>query len=62
MFWNKKSKGCQLCEKKVNHMLVTMDDNGHIHVHAPFDKPQLMLDFVTAIQEEIKVNEEKNNA
>lgn len=51
---------CQYCEKKISHMIVVLDKNGDIHVHAPLYNKYIMNQFLEAIIREQKIFDEKN--
>ena len=53
---------CKYCKELVPHMIVTMDNEGKIHVHAPFENRYVMSKFMDAILDEEnkrKVNKER---
>jgi hypothetical protein len=49
---------CQFCKDGDPHMIVFMNKDGDIHVHAPLENRYLMNQFMETINEEqIKFNE-----
>ncbi len=61
---NGKEKGCSFCKSKAPHMVVVMNKETDIHVHAPFDNLFLMEQFQKAIRKEYtlwKIRNKKNN-
>ena len=36
----------------IEHLIITMDKNNHLHVHGPVKNQQLMLMFIQAIAEQ----------
>jgi hypothetical protein len=50
---------CHFCKELVPHLVVTMDREGKIHVHAPFENRYLMAQFMDAIVDEAKKHKEE---
>jgi len=51
---------CMLCEDDVPHMVVIMNKDGNIHVHAPFENRYIMNQFIEAIVDEQKKFDSKS--
>lgn len=47
-----------MCDKGVPHMVVVLREDGHTHVHAPFENKFLMTEFLNSINREVKRHEE----
>ena len=41
--------GCHLCRSGEKHMYVILEQNGNVHVHAPWGNRYLMNEFMEAI-------------
>ena len=50
---------CPMCDKGIHHMVVILREDGHTHVHAPFDNKFLMNEFINSITREVKRHEEE---
>jgi len=47
---------CPYCEAKepIEHMVITKDAKGHIHVHGPLNNHNLMMQMIKAIVDQTK--------
>jgi len=45
---------CKYCKGKLPHMVVMLNKDGDVHVHAPFENDGLMKDFLMAIHREYR--------
>ena len=50
---------CAFCKEGDPHMIVFMNKDGDIHVHAPFENKYLMNEFNKAIIEEQNKHDDK---
>ena len=39
----------------IEHLIVTLDNNNHFHVHGPIDDKELMKEFILTIAKEAKI-------
>jgi len=43
--------------KILEHLIITKDEDGHVHIHGPIANIDLMKEFVEAIAREVKKNQ-----
>jgi len=68
----KKAKRCPFCDDPKNdeywsgiileHLIITMDLMGKIHIHGPIEKENIMLKFIDELKQQVKLQVIKNKA
>ena len=53
---------CTFCKEDLPHMVVILNKDGDMHVHAPFNNKYLLNEMIEAIIKEQKIYDKENNS
>jgi hypothetical protein len=59
---DKNKLDCVYCKEDLPHMLVILNKDGDMHVHAPFNNKYLLNEMIEAIIKEQKIYDKENNS